>query len=236
MGASLLERPRTVTPAASWPTPEILVKGKWIPDDLTLRLQNYNPRTELGRVIKDCFGHLPPEQAGTLLEQISRLVVLESSLAIVVYRHVGTPDERLEDYGIVSRKVITTVGVNFLVDAWQNSVELENMRYHGFGSNTGAEAVGNTALGAEFTTQYATDNTRPTGSLTEGASANIFRSVGTFTPNAGGTFAVEEHGLFDQASNAGGVLWDRSLTGTQTLTANQDSLEATYDVTVSSGG
>lgn len=235
MGSALLEK--TARPAQNWPTPEILVKGKWIPDDLTVRLRDYNPRTEFGRIVKDCFGHLPPEQAGALLDQISRIVVLESSLAIVVYRgQEGDPDRRIEDYGIVSRKVITTVGVNFLVDAWQNSVEMENMRYHGFGSGTSAEAVGNTALVTEFTTQYATDNVRPTGSLTEGASANIFRSVGTFTPNSGGTFAVEEHGLFDQAATGGGVLWDRSLTGTQTLTANQDSLEATYDATISSGG
>lgn len=210
--------------------PEILVRDRWIPPELQARLREWSPKTGLGQVIRQCFRYLPAELAGELLDRISSVVVLESSLAVVVIRGDG----RREDHGIVSRRVITTAGVNYLVDAWQNSVELENLRYHGFGSGTTAESAGQTALVTEFTTQYATDNTRPTGSLAEGAGANVFRTVGTFAPDANCT--VEEHGIFSQAATGGGTMWDRSLTGTHVLTASLDSLETTYDMTATSGG
>lgn len=135
-------------------------------------------------------------------------------------------------YGIISCRVVTTVGVQFIVDAFQNSVELENMKYHAFGTGSNAEAVGNTALHTELTTEYAVNNTRPTGSLTEGASANIFRTVGTLSPDA--TVAITEHGIFDQASNAGGVLLDKSLFSEINLVSG-DSLQITYDLTIAAG-
>lgn len=210
--------------------PQVLVRDRWIPDELTTRLRQYHPRTDLGRIVRECFRYLPPELAATLLERIERIVVLQSRLAVVVYRGDG----RVEDHGVVSEHVITNNGVAFLVDAWQNSVELENLRYHGFGSGTTAEAAGDTALVTEFTTEYNPNNTRPTGSLTEGASANVFRTVGTFSPDANVT--VEEHGIFSQAATGGGTLWDRSLTGTHDLTGSVDSLEVTYDMTATSGG
>jgi hypothetical protein len=97
---------------------------------------------------------------------------------------------RVLDYGVLSTRVITTAGVNFLTDAFQGTVEPENMKFHAFGTGVGAEAVGDTALGTEETTQYNPDNTRPTGSQTEGASANIYRTVGTYSPDSGGTRAI----------------------------------------------
>lgn len=140
------------------------------------------------------------------------------------------------DCGVLSTRLVTTAGVNFLVDAWQGTTEMENLRYHGFGTGTGAEATGDTALGTELTTQYATDNTRPTGTLTEGASANIFRTVGTLSPDTGGTIAVTEHGIFSQAATGGGTLWDRSVFSAVNLVAASDSLQTTYDMTASAGG
>lgn len=138
--------------------------------------------------------------------------------------------------GLISTRVVTTAGVGFIVDAFQNSVELEDMKYHAFGIGTGAEASGDTALGTEFTTEYATDNTRPTGTTTEGASANIYRTVGVFTPNSGGVLAVTEHGILSQAAVAGGVLLDRSVFAAVNLdSGNGDSLQVTYEASFPAG-
>ena len=128
-----------------------------------------------------------------------------------------------------SPNLIVNAGENFLVDAWQNSVELENMKYHGIGTTNTAAAEGDTALAAELSTVYNPDNTRATGSLTEGASANIFRTVGTNTVD--GSAAVVEWGLFSQAATGGGTLWSRVVFSTINL-ASADSLQTTYDLTV----
>lgn len=211
------------------------VKNAWVPDDLRFRLKAYSPRTELGGIVRECFKHLPAELAAALLDQITRIVVLESSLSVRIFR---TPDslfwngQYVEDIGEVSRKVITDAGVGFLVDAWQNSVELEAMKYHGIGTGTTAEAAGQTALVTETTTGLNPDNTRATGTTTASA-ANIFQTVATNTVDA--TVAAEEHGLFNQAATGGGTMWDRSLTGTQSLSSG-DSLQTTYNMTATSGG
>lgn len=210
--------------------PEIMLNpiGK---SALAESLRHYTPKSHLGLLVRDAVRYLPPELAAELIEHVKRTLVVESQIK----GHLQRGREGKWEYlGVLSRKVITTVGVGFMVDAWQNLVEMEIMKYHGFGSGSTAEASGNTALVTEFTTEYATDNTRPTGSLTEGASGNIFRTVGTFSPDASVT--VAEHGIFSQASNAGGVLWDRSLTGSVALTGSADSLQITYDATLAAGG
>lgn len=150
----------------------------------------------------------------------------------VVQAEVTRADGTVLDLGVISCRVVTDTGVGYIVDAFQNSVELENMKYHGFGTGSNAEAAGNTALHTELTTQYASDNVRPTGTTTEGASANIYRSVGTLSPDA--TVAITEHGIFSQAAVAGGVLLDKSLFSAINLISG-DSLQITYDLTFTSG-
>lgn len=135
--------------------------------------------------------------------------------------------------GLASLRVVTTAGVNYLVDAFQNSSELENLKFHGIGTNNTAEAAGDTGLNTELTTQYSVDNTRATGSTTEGGSANIYRTVGTVTVDA--TVAAVEHGIFSQAATGGGTLWDRSVFSVVNLVSG-DSLQGTYDATFAAGG
>jgi len=142
-------------------------------------------------------------------------------------------DGQIIDYGLASLRLVTTAGVNYLVDALQNLVEPENFRFHGIGTGSTAEAVGDTALVTELTTQYSPDNTRATGSLTEGASANIYRTVGTNTVDA--AVGIQEHGILTQAATGGGTLLDRSVFSVINL-ANGDSLQSTYDFTINSGG
>lgn len=144
-------------------------------------------------------------------------------------------DGRIIDYGLASLRVVTDAGVNFIVDAFQNTAELENMKFHALGTGTNAEAAGDTALQTELTTEY-TGNVRATGSLTEGAAANIFRTVGTNTLDSG-TPAVTEHGILTQAATGGGTLLDRSkFSAINLVGANGDGIQSTYDFTVNSGG
>lgn len=136
------------------------------------------------------------------------------------------------DYGLISARVVTTAGVAYIVDAFQNLVELELMKYHGIGTGTAAEATSDTALATEATTQYTTSNVRPTGTLAEGA-ANIFETVATIGVKA--ATAVTEHGIFNQAAVPGGVLLDRSVFAVLNL-ASGESVTTTYDFTVNAGG
>lgn len=165
------------------------------------------------------------------LAKALRLPHVHGSLFAKVIRGDG----EVLDLGLISMRVVTDAGVGFIVDAFQNLVELENMKYHGFGTGGAAEAVGNTALTTELTTQYASDNVRPTGTTIEGASANIYRTVATLSPDSGGTIAITEHGIFSQAATGGGVLLDRSLFSAVNLVAGSDSLQVTYDLTFTSG-
>lgn len=134
------------------------------------------------------------------------------------------------NYGLLSERKVTTAGVGFFVDAWQNLLEMEIMKYHGVGTGTNAESNGDTALQTESTTALNPDSTRATGSLTEGASANIFRTVGTVTFDAGA--AITEHGILSQAATGGGTLWDRSVFSAINV-ASADSIQFTYDLTAS---
>lgn len=136
------------------------------------------------------------------------------------------------DLGLAGLRVVTDVGVAYIVDAFQNTTELENMKFHGFGTGSNAEAAANTALHTELTTQYVGD-VRPTGTTTEGASANIYRTVATLSPDSGGTINVTEHGIF--SASTGGVLLDKTLFTAVPIVASADSLQATYDLTFPSG-
>lgn len=147
-------------------------------------------------------------------------VMPESRLSIKVIRKNG----ETEDKGIVSTKVVTTAFVNFLVDQLQSSTgEIANFSYHAMGTTSTAEATGDTALGTQV-------ETRTNGTKTEGASANIYRSVGTITATA--TRAIVEHGLFSASS--GGTLMDRSVFSVINL-ASGDAIQFTYELTVPAG-
>lgn len=136
--------------------------------------------------------------------------------------------------GLASFRVVTTAGVGYIVDAFQNSVELEDMKYHGIGTGSTAENVSDTALVTELTTEYNPNSTRATGTLTEGASANIFRTIGTNTLDGTPGAALREHGLFSNAAVASGVLLDRTVFADITLSSG-DSLQSTYDHTQTAG-
>lgn len=209
---------RTLTPSG---TLGLAVQKRVRPVAFGWKLRNW---------IMNRWRELPALAVYRLLGRVFSLVYIESALYLKVVHADGT----VTDFGCVGRRVVTDVGVAYIVDAFQNSVELENMKYHGFGIGTTAEAAGDTALVTELTTEYVVNSTRPTGSTTEGATANIYRTVGTLSPDSGGVLAITEHGVFSAAS--AGVLLDRTKFAAVNLTAGSDSLQATYELTFTSGG
>jgi len=138
------------------------------------------------------------------------------------------------DLGLVSMRVVTNAGVNFIVQAMiSTGTNPSNFKFHGLGTGTVAESAADTALGTELTTQYNPDNTRATGTQTTGAGSNIYHTVATNTVDAAA--AVTEHGILSQAATGGGTLLDRSVFSVVNL-ANGDSLQSTYDLTFNAGG
>lgn len=163
-----------------------------------------------------------------LLTKVTGIPTITSELKVRLFK----ADGRIVDYGVVSRRVVTNNGVGFIVDAWQNLVELENMKYHGCGTGTTAEAAGDSALVTESTTALNPDSTRGTGTQTEPAS-NQVTSTGTNTFDA--SAAITEHGLFSQAATGGGVLWDRSVFSAINVVSG-DSIQFAYTATFTAGG
>lgn len=137
------------------------------------------------------------------------------------------------DQGVFSRLVVTDAFVELIVDALDTAQSLfDDFDYMGFGSGTTAELANQTALTTEFTTQYATNNVRPTGTVSQPA-ANQFRLVTTFAPDASCT--VEECAVFNQAAVAGGTMMDRALTGTKVMGVG-DTYTVTYTLSLTAGG
>jgi len=186
------------------------------------------PRTRLGQLVWRAYSYLPKPLADDLLDELASVAIFESSLRLQVVRHAGD----VEDLGVVSRKVITDAGAAAVVNAFRNTFELELFNFHGLGTGATAEAAAQTALVTELTTQYSTDNTRPTGVQTAPA-GNQYQSVATITVDAAAS--ITEHGLFSQAAAPGGTMWDRSAFTALALNSG-DSIIATYIATITSGG
>ncbi len=150
-----------------------------------------------------------------------------------LYLRVIKADGREFDLGLVGIHQVVDDGVEYIVDAFQNIVELEIMNFHGIGTGSSAEGSTETDLVTELTTEYSTDNTRVSGTTVEGASANIYRTVGTNPVDA--TVALREHAIFNNTTVGSGVMFDRTLYALINLDSG-DSLESTYELTLSSGG
>ena len=147
------------------------------------------------------------------------------------------PDGHRKDYGLVSLRVITTVGAAFVVDSFQGIQSLSSMRYHGVGGTSTVELASNTALGSEFGSAYSPANTRPTGSQAEGDSSVVYRTIGLISVTD--TVTIAEHGLFSQASTVsgtptGGILFDRSALASETIFTGF-ILQADYRLVVATG-
>ncbi len=145
-----------------------------------------------------------------------------SQLSVIVHY----PDGRHVDYGVVSRRVVTTAWVNFVIDELQTETsEFGDLKFHDSG-------VGITAADIADTDIETTDGeSRVSGTQIEGASPNIYKSVGTIAYTT--TKAITEHVLATQAT--GGTIIDRHVFSAINV-VNGMSIEFTYEWTLSSGG
>jgi len=134
-------------------------------------------------------------------------------------------DGRRVDYGLLGCRVVTTAFVQFVVDQLQTETsEFGDFKYHDSGVGSTAEAVGDTDI------ETTDGESRVAGSQTEGASANIYKSVGTISYTS--TKAIVEHGLFSQSTGA--TLMDRTVFSAVNV-VNGDSIEFTYQLTLTAG-
>jgi hypothetical protein len=221
-------------------SPEILVKDACLHPTLA-DVMRYDPKSRLGHAVKAILAHLPDTAdaraaALDLIDRVTSCLVVESSLYGRILRpHPSYQLRRalkVQDLGLLGTKVVTTVGAGYIVDAFQNLVELENMKYHGLGTGSGAEAAADTALGTELTTEQS-GNVRATGTTTE-ASALVYQTVATNTLDGTPGAALREHGVFNQAALGGGVLLDRTVFAAITLVSG-DSLQTDYRLTFTAG-
>jgi len=153
---------------------------------------------------------------------ISSKSSIQATLGAVLVR-----DGERYNFGIVCERKVTTEFVEFLVDQLQAETSaIGDFKYHISGTGTNAEAVGDTEL------QTPIGTTREVGTQTEGATAEIYRSVATIAYTS--TLAVTEHAIFNEAYAAAqtdGILMDRSVFSAINV-VNGDSIEYTYELTV----
>ena len=243
--------------AASRPSGELVIRkhGQVVKAPLAWRLRNWLT----WRFISGWLAVMLAKSLTRLTALLgARMVSITSELAIQVRRfyddaereyyvhlvRAGRRDEAeayaasrtyIEDYGVVSYRVVTDAFVAYLVDDMDNAsggADISLFNYHGIGTTNTAEAAGDTALAAESTTALNPDNTRATGTRSQPAS-NQFRSSGTLTADA--SIAAVEHGLFTQAATGGGTLADRSVYSVVNI-ASGENITTQYTITFNSGG
>lgn len=159
--------------------------------------------------------------AARLLSRSTGIPTLTGQLSVRLFRATG----EVVEYGIVSRRLVTTAFVNFVVDQLQvESALFGDFKYHDSGVGVTAEAIANTAI------ETTDGEARATGTQTEGA-ANEYKSVGTIAYTT--TKAITEHGLFNDLT--AGTLMDRSVFAAINV-VNGDSVAFTYTLSVAAGG
>lgn len=128
-------------------------------------------------------------------------------------------------FGVLDYRVVTTAFVDFVTDQLQTETSVfGDYKYHDSGIGTTDPAITDTAI-------ETTDGAgRATGTQTE-SSHNVYVSVGTISYT--GTYAITEHGLFNDAS--AGTLMDRSEFAAINVVSG-DSIQFTYSLTLTAGG
>ena len=156
-----------------------------------------------------------------LLTALFGIPAMIGTLEVELIRRNG---ERIR-YGLVSYRVITTALVNFVVDQLQTeSSVFGDFKYHDSGVGVTDPAVGDVDI------ETTDGESRAVGSQEEGASANIYKSIGTIAYTTGK--AITEHGLFN--ASTGPTLMDRSEFAAINV-INGDSIQFTYQLTLTAG-
>ncbi len=164
-----------------------------------------------------------------LAKGVTRVTGIPILYGVLTLRKVQG-DGQVLDYGVASLQKVTSAAVAYIATRLvDGNTSIGAFDFHGYGTGSTAESNADTALVTELTTQYATDNVRPTGTPSN-SSANVYQSVATLAPDSGGTLAITEHGVFSASSS--GTLLDRSVFSAVSLVAGADSLVSTYQLTL----
>ena len=135
-------------------------------------------------------------------------------------------DGRVINYGTISTRLVTTAFVNFMVAQLQaETTEWGDFKYHDSGIGTTPAAVGDTDI------ETSDAEARIAGTQIEGASPNIYKSIGTIPYTT--TKAITEHGLFSTLAST--TLLDRHVFSALNV-ENGDSIEFTFNFTCTAGG
>jgi hypothetical protein len=170
---------------------------------------------------RDRIGGLILHGAAHAFSKVFKAPVMIGKLSAV---HI-TADGKMTNYGVLSRRLVTTAFVNDMVDELiAETSTWGDYKYHDSGVGVTGAAVGDTDI------ETTDGESRATGTQVENA-ANIYESVGTITYTT--TKAITEHGLFNNTTGA--TLMDRH-TFTAINVVNTDSIQFTYDLTVTAGG
>jgi len=131
------------------------------------------------------------------------------------------------EYGLVGVHLIVTAGKNYAASCFDNTAEAENLKYHGFGSSSTAVNAADTGLTTEYTTN--TSLTPHGHRLTKRTQMQLHygRHVQP------GQRHAYRSGMGPVLGVISTTLYDHQLTGGQALTANADSLQVTYVLTLS---
>lgn len=134
-------------------------------------------------------------------------------------------DGKRVNFGVLSYRMITTAFVNFVTDQLQVETSVfGDFKYHDSGVGITDPAVGDVDI------ETTDGESRATGTQTESA-ANVYQSVGTISYTT--TKAITEHGLFN--ASTGVTLMDRSEFAAINVVSG-DSIQFTYDLTLTAGG
>lgn len=167
------------------------------------------------------FGYLA-NRVARAFTKLTGVPTMTAQLSCKLIRANG----QVVDYSVVGYRVVTDAFVNFMVDQLQaETAEWGDFKFHDSGVGVTAEAAGDTDI------ETTDGEARATGTQTEGATAEIYKSVGTIAYTT--TKAITEHGLFSIVT--GGTLMDRTVFSAINV-VNGDSIEHTYQLTVNSGG
>jgi len=170
--------------------------------------------------IKNWKAHARALILGNTNDSADGKVVFQGTLTGTKIRGDGT----LVALGVLSRRVVTTAGVNFLATDFNGGASVAAFDWHASGTGVVAENITDTAMGTDSAVARVSGTpTNPT--------ANQYRTVATMSYTS--SLAITEHGVFSAVTD--GTLWDRSVFAAINVVSG-DSIQYTYTLTCSPGG
>jgi len=144
-----------------------------------------------------------------------------------LYARLVKADGQVINYGQIGiGRLVTTAFVEYQVDEMVAETSAwGDFKFHDSGVGTTAAAIGDTDI------ETTDGESRVTGTQLEGATGEIYKSVGTISYTT--TKAITEHGLLNIVT--GGILLDRHVFAAINV-ENGDSIQFTYELTIDDGG